>query len=183
MVGFALAIVIGLGLAILFASFANLGRALTPLIVAICCIPMITLVPTLMLALGTVNNVKIITIVIQAFPIINMNALTAFLNVDPMRMELMQSLKATKVQRFRYLIFNDAMPGIFTGIKLGCVMAVLGGVSAETIGGNTGLGARISYYVGFSKSAEALSCVLYIIAIGAVLYGIITIVEKKLVQD
>ena len=76
----------------MISSFSVLGNALTPLIVALCCVPMITLVPTLMLASGTGNNVKILTIVIQAFPIINMNATTAFLNVDPTRMELMQSL-------------------------------------------------------------------------------------------
>lgn len=181
-VGFVLAVVLGVVLAILISSFSVLGNALTPLIVALCCVPMITLVPTLMLALGTGNNVKILTIVIQAFPIINMNATTAFLNVDPTRMELMQSLKASRIQKFRYCILQDALPGVFTGIKLGCIMAVLGGVSAEIIGGNTGLGNRISYYIGFSKTAQALSCVLYIVFIGALLYALITLLEKRLVK-
>ena len=181
-VGFVLAVVIGVLLAVLISSFSVLGNALTPLIVALCCVPMITLVPTLMLALGTGNNVKILTIVIQAFPIINMNATTAFLNVDPTRLELMQSLKASRLQKFRYCILQDALPGVFTGIKLGCIMAVLGGVSAEIIGGNTGLGNRISYYIGFSKTAQALSCVLYIVFIGALLYALISILEKKLVK-
>lgn len=183
LIGFLLSIIIGVGLAMLFSSFQIVGAAVTPVMVAVCCIPMITLVPTLMLAFGTGSNVKILTIVIQAFPIINMNATVAFLNVDKTRLELMDSLKATRLQKFKYCIFQDALPGIFTGVKLGCIMSVLGGISAEIAGGNTGLGNRISYYVGLSKTAQALSCVLYIIFLGSLMYALISLLEKCLVKE
>lgn len=182
LIGFVLAVVIGLAIAMLVSSFPRFGAAVTPLIVAMCCIPMITLVPTLMLVLGLGRSVKLITIVIQAFPIVTINATTAFLNVDPNKLELMKSLKATKWQRFRYCIMHDALPGIFTGIKLASIMSMIGGITAEMTGGNTGLGNRISYYIGFSKTPEALSCILYIVVLGGLLYGIIALLEKRFVK-
>lgn len=182
LIGFALAVVIGLGLAVLIASFKTLGTALTPLIVALCCVPMVTLVPMLMLLFGLGNNVKIMTVVIQAFPIINMNAVVAFVNTDPTRLELMQSLKASKVQTFHCCILKDSLPGVFTGIKLASIMSMIAEISAEMTGGNTGLGNRISYFIQFSKNAEAISCVVYIAALGILLYGGISLLERKLLK-
>lgn len=181
-VGFLIAVAIGIGLAILISSFPLFGSAVTPIIVALCCVPMITLVPMLMLVFGLGSQVKIITIVIQAFPLVNMNAAAAFINVDPTKLELMKSLKATRVQQFRYCIMKDALPGVFTGIKLAAIMSMLGGVTAEMTGGNTGIGARISYFMGFSKTPEALSCIIYIIFLGVFLYGGVCLLEKILVK-
>jgi NitT/TauT family transport system permease protein len=183
LIGFVISVIIGLVLAILIASFKTLGSALTPLIVAMCCIPMVTLVPMLMLIFGLGNNVKIITIVIQAFPLVNMNAVVAFMNTDPTRLELMQSLKANKFQQFRFCILPDSLSGIFTGIKLASIMSMIAGVSAEMTGGNTGLGNRISYFIQFSKTAEAMSCVIYIAILGILLYGGISLLENKMIKN
>ena len=51
-VGFLLSVIIGIGLAILISSFPTFGSAVTPIIVALCCVPVITLVPMLMLVFG-----------------------------------------------------------------------------------------------------------------------------------
>lgn len=181
-IGFILAVVIGIFLAILISSFPLFASAVTPIIVTLCCIPIITLVPMLMLVFGLGSDVKIITIVIQAFPLVNMNAATAFMNVDPNKLELMKSLKATRIQQFRHCILKDALPGVFTGIKLAAIMSMLGGVTAEMTGGNTGIGAKISYYIGFSKTPEALSCIIYIIFLGVILYGGVCILEKIFIK-
>ena len=178
-IGFVIAVFLGLSLAILITSFEFIGSAITPLIVAMCCIPMVTLVPMLMLAFGLGRSVKIIAIVIQAFPLVNINAVVAFLNTDPARLELMKSLKASKIEQFRYCILPDGVHGIFTGIKLAGIMSMIVGVSAEMVGGNTGLGNRISYLVQFSKTAQAMSCLIYIAVFGILLYGLISLLEKK----
>ena len=183
LIGFVLAVIIGLLVSILSCSFPIVGAALTPITVALCCIPMVTLVPTLMLIFGVGKKVKLITIVIQAFPIVTMNASTGFLNVDPTHLELMKSLKANKFKQFRYCLFQDALPDIFTGIKLCSIMSMMGGISAEMVGGNQGLGSKISWFIGFSKTPEALSCIIYIAFLGAVLYSLICLLEKKLVRQ
>lgn len=181
-VGFILAVVIGLAVALILSNSRILSMALTPIIVVFCCVPMVTLVPLLLVTMGTGAAPKILTVVIQCFPIINMNACVGFSNVDRTRMELMQSMKASKVQMYRYCMFRDAMPDIFTGIKLASVLAMIAGVSAEICGGSGGLGNNISSLIGLNRTPEAFSCLIYVIILGMLLYGIIGLLEKKMTK-
>ncbi len=181
-VGFLLAVVIGLGFALILSNSKILSMALTPIIVVFCCIPMVTLVPLLLVTMGTGPLPKILTVIIQCFPIINMNACVGFANVDRTRIELMQSMKASKVQMYKYCMFRDAMPDIFTGIKLSSVLAMIAGVSAEICGGSGGLGNNISSLIGLNRTPEAFSCLIYVIVLGMVLYGVIGALEKKMTK-
>lgn len=181
-VGFLLAVVIGLGFALILSNSKILSMALTPIIVVFCCIPMVTLVPLLLVTMGTGPLPKILTVIIQCFPIINMNACVGFANVDRTRIELMQSMKASKVQMYKYCMFRDAMPDIFTGIKLSSVLAMIAGVSAEICGGSGGLGNNISSLIGLNRTPEAFSCLIYVIVLGMLLYGVIGALEKKMTK-
>lgn len=181
-IGFLLSIVVGIAFALILSNSRILAAALTPIIVVFCCVPMVTLVPLLLVSMGTGPAPKIITIVIQCFPIINMNASVGFANVDKTRLELMESLKATKFESYRYCIFRDALPSIFTGIRLASVLAMISGVTAELCGGSGGLGNQISSLLGLSKTSDAFGCLIYIIILGLVIYGIVSALEKRLTK-
>lgn len=181
-IGFIFAIVVGIGLALILSNSRVMAAALTPIIVVFCCMPMVTLVPLLLVSMGTGPAAKILIIVIQCFPIINMNACVGFANVDHSRIELMESMKATKVQMYRYCIFRDAMPSIFTGIRLASVLAMIAGVSAELCGGSGGLGNRISRLLGLSRTSEAFGCLIYVIILGLLIYQLVSLLEKKLTK-
>ena len=180
LIGFVFSVLLGLILAILLTCCPLLAKAITPIMVVLCCVPMVTLVPLLLVMVGTGSAPKIIVIVLQSFAIVNMNACVGFANIDHTRLELMQSMKATRAQQFRYCILRDAMPSIFTGIKLASVLAMISGVSAEMSGGSGGLGNYISYLVGYSRMPEAFACILYVALLGLVLYGVVTLLEKRL---
>lgn len=177
-VGYVLAVIIGLALALILTNSRILSTALTPIIVVFCCVPMVTLVPLLLVTMGTGPAPKILTVVIQCFPIVNMNACVGFANVDPTRIELMKSMKASKFQLYRHCMFRDAMPDILNGIKLASVLAMIAGVAAELCGGDGGLGNQIKKLLGLSKTAEAFACLIYVIVFGMLLYGIIGFIEK-----
>lgn len=176
--GYLLAVLIGLVLALILSNSKVLSMALTPIIVILCCVPMVTLVPLLLVTMGTGPGPKILTIIIQCFPIVNMNACVGFANVDPTRIELMKSMKATKFQLYRYCMFRDAMPNILNGIKLSSVLAMIAGVSAELCGGSGGLGNEMKKLISISKTAEAFSYLIYVIILGMLLYGLISLIEK-----
>lgn len=180
--GFILAIIVGLVLGILISSNKMTGIILTPYINLLCMIPLITIVPLLMLWMGFGRNVKLITIVIQAFPIMNLNCCVAFANVDPVRLELMDSLKASKVKKFLNCILPSSVPGVFTGIKLASILSVIACISAEMTGGSDGLGACINNYVAYMKMPQAFACIFYIMIIGLILYGIVGAIESKLLE-
>lgn len=182
LIGFLLSVVIGLAFAILLTCSPLLSQAITPLMIALCCVPMVTLVPLLLVMINTGSAPKIIVIVLQSFAIVNMNACVGFAGVDRTRLELMQSLKATRAQVFIHCMLRDAMPSIFTGIKLASVLSMISGVSAEMTGGSGGLGNYISNLVGYSRMPEAFACILYIALLGLLLYGAISLLERYLTR-
>jgi len=181
-IGYVMAVVIGLTLSLLLTNSRLLSMALSPIIVVFCCVPMVTLVPLLLVTMGTGPGPKILTVVIQCFPIVNMNACVGFANVDPTRIELMKSMKASKFQTYYYCMFRDAMPNILNGIKLASVLAMIAGISAEMCGGSGGLGNQIKTLYGFSKTSQAFGCLLFVIILGLLLYGIISLIEKKMTK-
>lgn len=180
--GFFLAVLIGMALAVLLTCSPLLAQAATPIMIVLCCVPMVTLVPLLLVMVSTGSAPKIIVIVLQSFAIVNMNASVGFAGVDHTRLELMQSMKATRLQQFRYCILRDAMPHIFTGVKLASVLSMISGVSAEMSGGSGGLGNYISSLVGYSRIPEAFACIIYIALLGLLLYGTISLLEKRLTR-
>lgn len=181
-IGYVLAVLIGLILSLILTNSRLLSMALSPLIVVLCCVPMVTLVPLLLVTMGTGPGPKILTVVIQCFPIVNMNACVGFANVDPTRIELMKSMKASRFQTYSYCMFRDAMPNILNGIKLSSILAMIAGISAEMCGGSGGLGNQIKTLYSFSKTSQAFGCLLFVIILGLLLYGIISLIEKKVTK-
>lgn len=86
-----------------------------------------------MFFLGFGIEARILAVVIQSFAIVNMNSATGFLNVELLRHELMQSLRANRLQTFTRVVFPSALPDVFTGMKLcgifattACIVEFLG---------------------------------------------------------
>lgn len=181
LIGLVCAVTLGVVLAALISNFKTLGSVLTPFINFMCTIPMITFVPLLMLWMGLGNQVKILVILLQAFPIVLMNSCTGFLHVSSIKLEVMQSLRANRLQTFIHCVFPDALPSVFTGAKLSGILAIIVGVGAETTGGNSGLGAQIVEYTQFMQMDKAFACIFYIALFGIALYSSINLLEKKVI--
>jgi NitT/TauT family transport system permease protein len=182
LLGFVIAVPIGLLLASIITSSKIVSGALSPYITFLVTTPLITLVPLLMLIMGYGMNVRVVTVIIQSFAVVNMNACTGFLNVPVMRTELMQSLGASRLQTYFKMMLPSAAADIFTGIRLSAIFATTACISAEYVGGNTGLGSQIIKYSQFLKTTESFACIFYVAIIGLIMYGIISLVQKKILS-
>lgn len=180
-IGFIIAVPVGLLLASLITNFKVVNAALSPYIIFLVTTPLITLVPLLMLWMGYGVEVRIVTVIIQSFAIVNMNSCTGFLNVPIIRTELMQSLGSTRIQNFFHSILPTAMPDVFTGIRLASIFATTSCISAEYVGGNEGLGSQIIKNSQFLRTTESFACIFYVTLIGLALYGIISYAQKKVI--
>jgi NitT/TauT family transport system permease protein len=54
--------------------------------------------------------------------------------------DLMKTLSASEWQVFRYIRFPGALPFVFSALKLGTTLAVIGAVVGEWVGSSEGLG-------------------------------------------
>jgi NitT/TauT family transport system permease protein len=180
-VGFLVSVPIGMVLAALLSQFNLLVMMVTPVVILFVITPMITLIPLLMLWMGTSPNLRVIVVILQATPIITLNMLNGFSHVENEKLELAKSVGATRFQRFRGIIFMNAMPQVFTGIKLGCIFSTIGAVSADFVAGTVGLGFRILQYTKYNLTALSYGCIIMIALIGISLYTIVEAIEKRVV--
>ena len=94
---------------------------------------------------------------------------------------LAAAVGASKIQTFIKITFMNAMPQVFTGIKLGCIFSVIGAISADFVGGKIGMGTRITYYTKYNATAVTFGCIILVAIVGLVLYYIIEALERKVV--
>lgn len=181
-VGFIIAVPLGIILAAFITNFKLLAVALDPYIIFLVVTPLITLMPLLMYFLGFGIEVRILAVVIQSFAIVNMNSATGFLNVELLRHELMQSLRANRLQTFSRVILPSALPDVFTGMKLCGIFATTACISVEYIGGNKGLGSQIIRYTQFINTEKAFACIFFVAIIGILLYTLISLLEKLVIK-
>jgi NitT/TauT family transport system permease protein len=180
--GFLFAALVGISLAALLSNFKLLGVALTPYINMLCTTPVITLVPLMLLFFGFGLWVIVFAVMLQAFPILNMNACTGFNNVEVIRLELMSSLRATRTQTFFYCTLPAALPNVFTGMKLSGIFATTACISSEFSGGSRGLGAQIIAYTQFMRMDKAFACIFFVAFISLSLYVAISLLEAKIIK-
>lgn len=182
LVGFSFAVVFGIMLAFIITNYSIVNSALSPFVIILVTTPLITLMPLLMISFGFTIPVRMFGVFLQAFPIVNMNAATGYSNVPNLRIELMKSLGANKIQTFKEAVFPSALTDIFTGIKLCTIFSVTGTIGVEFTSSNNGLGSRILYYTDFYKADLAFACIFYVALIGVFLYSSVVIAEKLIVK-
>lgn len=179
--GVVIAIPVGILLASIFSQYEILVKAVTPIIILMIVTPMITLVPLFKLWFGFNQNVRIMVVIVQAIPIVTLNTLSGFTNVEKAKLQFMRSTGATKFQTFTKVIFPNALPQVFTGIKLGCIFATIATISADFVLAGMGLGARIMQYAKYIIPELMYGCVILIAIIGITLYQIVSAIEKRII--
>lgn len=181
LIGFAVATALGMLLAALISQSGLVTRAISPVIIWLVITPLITLIPLLTLWLGYDPMQRVYVVIIQATPIITLNTLNGFTNLENEKVELARAVGCTKLQRFMKITFMNAMPQVFTGIKLGCINATIAALSADTVSGNIGMGFKIKQYIKYNNIDLAYGSIILVALIGLVTYNIVEAIEHKVV--
>lgn len=138
--GLLYAVVAALMLACAMDEFESLHRALYPLLLITQAIPAITLAPLLVLWMGYGYAPKICLVFLACFFPMCVALLDGLRSTDAQELRLLRSMGAGKGQILRHLKLPSAMPSFFSGLKISASYAVVGGVIAEWLGGDGGLG-------------------------------------------
>jgi NitT/TauT family transport system permease protein len=179
--GYALAVAVGVGLAILFTWFDLANRFLMPLIVTLNMVPKIAMAPLFIvwLSFGVVPNM-VIAFTICFFPILLTTA-RGLAEVEPELLDLVRALRASRWQIFSKIQLPGALPYVFSGMKIAVVLAVAGAVVGEFIGSAQGLGYLMLSVQGVLDTAGMFMAVILISLIGVVLYGLVLLLERLVV--
>lgn len=179
--GFALAVVIAVPIAILVAYSSFLDRAMSPLLFAFNAIPKIAIAPILVVWMGFGASPKIVMVILLSFfPIVLSTA--AGLRSTPSELrELIHSMSASGWQAFWKVRFPSALPQVFVGLKVAISLAVIGAVIGEFVGATSGLGYVIVVSGGNADTSLAFAAIVLLGVISIVFYYGLTFLERRLV--
>ena len=166
--------------ALVLARWRILGTALMPYAIAANAVPIIAFAPITNNWFGTLNQLSkmVIAAVLCFFPVM-VNTLRGLTSVRPQQIELMRSYAAGEVAIFRRVRIPNALPYIFTGLKVATVLAMIGAIVGDYFGGSQdALGIQIRRQAGVFAFTEAWAAILVASIFGILFYGAVATVER-----
>jgi ABC-type nitrate/sulfonate/bicarbonate transport system permease component len=176
--GFVVALVIGLALAVMIHSSRIIERAFLPLVISSQTIPVFAIAPLLILWFGYgIGSKVVMTAIIVFFPIV-INTVEGLKAADPDTLALLQILEASPSQIFFKVRIPQSLPFVFSGIKIGVAVSVIGAVIGEWVGAREGLGYLMIHANAQLQVELVFASILWLSILGTGLYGLVAILER-----
>jgi NitT/TauT family transport system permease protein len=181
--GFALGASVAVMAGIALGKSVLVERVLSPYIVAAQAVPILALAPLLDIWFGGGLLARVVICALIVFFPIAIATMVGIRATDPLLDEMLRSLGASGGQRTRLLEIPSALPVIFGGLRVGVTLAVIGAVVAEWAGAGTGLGVLINIAnQGLFDTPLMFVALAALAIIGLVFYGLVVLVERRLVS-
>lgn len=179
--GFWLALVVGLTLAVLIHASRIIERSFLPLIISSQTIPVFAIAPLLILWFGYgIGSKVVMTAIIVFFPIV-INTVEGLKAADPDTLALLQILEASPGQVFFKVRVPQSLPFVFSGIKIGVAVSVIGAVIGEWVGAREGLGYLMIHANAQLQVELVFAAIFWLSILGMGLYGLVVVVERLLI--
>jgi len=171
LIGFGLAIVVGMAIALLMAQSKIIERSLFPYAVLLQTIPIVAIAPLIVIWFGAgMPAVVAIAFLISLFPIIT-NTTAGLTSTDHNLLAMFELYNASWWQRMVKLKLPAALPYIMTGLRISAGLAVIGAIVGEFIAGIGGLRGGIGYVI-TQAAAQIKMPYLFAAALTSSLLGI-----------
>jgi NitT/TauT family transport system permease protein len=156
------------------------GDTLEPMVVAVYAIPKLTLYPILLLAFGLGLSAKVAFGVIHGVIPIILFTLSAVRNTKPILIKTGRVLKLEPHQMVRWILFPAAIPEIFTGLRVGFSLTLIGTLLAEMFASQRGLGYLLMTGIGLHNVEQILAVTLLIVVFAAAVSVLLLHVDHRL---
>ena len=180
--GCAIGVVAGILMGVWMATSPRVAAIADVFIAALYPLPKVTLIPLLVIWLGTGGPFMLTISALGAFFPVVINTLLGVRQCDPGLVLAARDLGANQRQIVRRVLIPSAVPSIFAGVRLGLGVSIILVVAAEMVVGRTGLGARL-FLAGQVLNTEDVFAVLVVLAtLGIVVTKLQDMVDERLAR-
>jgi NitT/TauT family transport system permease protein len=144
--GFALAVVGGVGLAVLFNQSRLVEYSLYPFAVILQVTPIVAIAPLLLIYLSQPAAVLACAWIVAFFPVLA-NTTLGLSSVDHNLLALFELYKASRWQVLWKLKLPAALPQMLAGLRIAGGLSLIGAVVAEIAAGSAGAGSGLAYRI------------------------------------
>ena len=180
-VGFALAAVFGIALGVLMGMSRTVARVADVWIAALYPLPKISLIPLLIIWVGTGEAYKIVISAISAFFPIVISTYSGIRQTDRGLVKAAKDLGANARQIQLKVVIPGAIPSIFAGLRLGMGIAIILVVAAEMIGGSSqgGMGWLLISSGQVMETEKVFASLIVLAVVGAVVIKLQQWIDRK----
>ncbi len=179
MLGFAIAIVVGVLLGFLVGSSRLAYAALYPLLIGFNAVPKAALVPILIVWFGIGLGPGILTAFLISFFPITVNIATGLATLEP---ELEDVLRVLGAKRWDVLVkvgLPRSMPYFYASLKVAITLAFVGTVLAEMTAGDSGIGYLMQTAGSQQRMPLAFAGLVAIGVMAMTMYELFSMIEKR----
>jgi NitT/TauT family transport system permease protein len=176
--GYLLAIVVSIPLALAVAYSRFVETAIYPVVVFLQIIPKIAIAPLFIIWFGFGFTPKLLLVFLLSFFPIVVSSIAGFKAVDPEIMDFARTTGASGWKMFFKIRLPQALPDIFTGLKVGAALSATAAVVAEFVASDRGLGYLLLQYNGNLETPMVFAIVVLLSLIGLAIYYTVEIIER-----
>jgi len=175
--GFIIAFMTGISLALVIFYSETMRRVVYPLVIASQTIPVFAIAPLLVVwfGYGILSKVAMSAIIVF-FPIV-VNTVDGLRSVDPDMVNLLKTMRANELQILKKLRFPSALPFILSGTKIGIAVSVIGAVIGEWVGAKKGLGYLMIHANAQLRIDLIFASIVFLSAMGVFLFLLVQGIE------
>jgi NitT/TauT family transport system permease protein len=180
LIGFIISIAISLPIAIALTNSRFLSRTLLPILVVIQSTPIVAVAPIIVVTLGAGLMPRVvITCLITLFPLVISTA-TGLVATPAELIELSRSLRASRAREYLQIRLPFAVPYVFSALKVGITLSVIGAVIAEFVAAERGLGYLILYSTSSFKVPQAFAALAVLVTMSLLLFRLVVVLQRRL---
>ena len=181
LLGFFLALAVGILAAIGIVYSKVLENTLYTFLVSLNSIPKIALAPLFIIWMGTNISSKVaISMLIALFAIV-IDTVLGLRSVDPDVLDMTKSMRASPLQVLWKIRFPTALPAMFAGMKVAVSLALVGAIAGEFVASNVGLGYVILTAQGMMQTTRVFAAIVLLGVLGTALFYLIALIERLVV--
>ena len=180
------AVVGGVGLAVLFAQSRFAELSFSPFAVILQVTPIVSIAPLIFIYIeNRLVGLLLCAWIVAFFPILA-NTTLGLKSVDHNLRDLMTIYRASRWQRLLFLQLPSALPFFLGGLRIAGGLALIGAVVAEYVAGTGGIGSGLAFRIleaGYRLNIPRMFAALILIAVtGVVIFAATTLVSHLLLR-
>jgi NitT/TauT family transport system permease protein len=180
LLGFGLAVIVGVVLGILVGSSRLIYQGLYPVLIGFNSVPKVALVPLMVVWFGIGYVPAVLTAFMLSFFPIAVNIATGIATLEPELQDVLRSLGASRLDIIRRVGLPRSLPYFFASLKIAITLAFVGSVISETLASDRGIGTLVEQASANFKIPLVFAGLVVVATLGIAMYAIFAYMEKRM---
>lgn len=170
----------GVGIGVLLGGHKLTGEVAEPILVGIYSLPKITLYPVILLLFGLGMSAKVAFGALHGIIPVALFTMNAVRNVNRTYLRAGRSLRLTPAQMAWHILVPATLPEIFTGLRIGFSLTLLGTMLGELFASQRGLGFLLMTAIDLNDVQTILAIAVLISIFAVTANSILLAIDKRL---